>query len=127
MEKIAEEFADVAAFKKVYVSEAHPTDEWKVYSQEYVDYCQPKTLEERSVAASKLQTTTNTKITLVLDNMENEAEKLYAAHPERIYVIDQSKGVNTVAFKGGMGPFGYHPEELREFLQAKVANKPVAQ
>ena len=37
----------VVCFAQVYVSEAHPVDEWKVYSD--IDYCQPRTLEERWV------------------------------------------------------------------------------
>ena len=36
---------------QVYVSEAHPTDEWAVYSD--IDYCQPTTLDERKQAAQR--------------------------------------------------------------------------
>ena len=43
------------------------------------------------------------------------AEKAYAAHPERLYVIDRATG--EVAFKGEMGPFGYLPSALRQFLE----------
>ena len=54
--------------------------------------------------------------TMLVDGMRNDAEKAYAAHPERLYVIDRDTG--AVAFKGEMGPFGYLPQALREFLQA---------
>ena len=35
-------------FEFRYVSEAHPADEWHVYSD--IDYCQPKTLDQRAAA-----------------------------------------------------------------------------
>ena len=53
--------------------------------------------------------------TMLVDGMRNEAEKAYAAHPERLYVIDRATG--EVAFKGEMGPFGYLPSALRQFLE----------
>ena len=52
---------------------------------------------------------------MLVDGMRNEAEKAYAAHPERLYVIDRATG--EVAFKGEMGPFGYLPSALRQFLE----------
>ena len=45
--------------------------------------------------------------------MRNDAERLYSAHPERLYVIGAQ---GLVAYKGGMGPFGYEPEELERWL-----------
>jgi hypothetical protein len=47
--------------------------------------------------------------------MDNRANLLYAAWPERIYIIDE-KG--QIVYRGGLGPFGDHPEEARVWLAA---------
>eukprot|EP00747_Dinoflagellata_sp_TGD_P205443 gnl/TRDRNA2_/TRDRNA2_79172_c1_seq1.p1 gnl/TRDRNA2_/TRDRNA2_79172_c1~~gnl/TRDRNA2_/TRDRNA2_79172_c1_seq1.p1 ORF type:complete len:149 (-),score=31.96 gnl/TRDRNA2_/TRDRNA2_79172_c1_seq1:142-588(-) len=114
MEALRVKYAGTADFAKVYVSEAHPVDEWKVYSD--IDYCQPKTLEARMTAAGKMLSMKDVKIgaTMLVDTMENTAEQLYSAHPERLYIVDRSSG--RIVYKGAMGPFGYHPEEIDCFL-----------
>jgi len=45
--------------------------------------------------------------------MDNEAEEAYFAWPERLYVVDES---GRVAYKGGVGPFGFKPAELAAWL-----------
>ena len=56
---------------------------------------------------------------ILMDTMDNAAEKAYSAHPERLYVLQRSDSGWTVAYKGGMGPFGYKPEELRQWLLSR--------
>ena len=51
-----------------------------------------------------------------VDDMSNAADNVYAAWPERLYVIDQT---GHVVYRGGMGPFNYKPVEVREWLAAK--------
>jgi len=51
-----------------------------------------------------------------IDDMSNAANDAYAAWPERIYIIDES---GHIAYRGGMGPFNYKPEEAREWLAAR--------
>ena len=131
MEALRTRFQSVALFAKVYVSEAHPIDGWKVYSD--IDYAQPTVLPEREAAARRLiaeqpecfpvaplsQTLAGAgegRWTFLVDNMRNDAEKAYATHPERHYVIDRAAG--TIVFKGDMGPFGYKPEVLRAYLES---------
>ena len=124
MESLRAEFSDIACFVKVYVSEAHPVDGWRVYSD--IDYCQPTTLAQRAAAARRLLLEQPACFPLatrdgdgddgwvmLVDSMRDEAERLYAAHPERHYVVDPR---GKIAFKGEMGPFGYRPAELRAFL-----------
>jgi len=36
--------------------------------------------------------------------------------PERLYIVDES---GHIAYRGGMGPFNYKPEEAREWLAAR--------
>ena len=45
--------------------------------------------------------------------MENPANALYSAWPERLYIVDES---GRIAYKGGMGPFEFHPEEVGAWL-----------
>ena len=40
----------------------------------------------------------------------------YAAWPERIYILNED---GTMAYRGGMGPFNYNPDEVRSWLQNK--------
>ncbi|XP_053104196.1 type I iodothyronine deiodinase isoform X4 [Hemicordylus capensis] len=50
---------------------------------------------------------------VVLDTMENLSSSKYAALPERLYVLQRGK----VIYKGGVGPWNYCPEEVREVLE----------
>ena len=121
MEALRQEFSHAVSFRRVYVSEAHPADEWKIYRD--IQYTQPRSLDEREAAARRLfaENASLRNAPLVLDGMDNTAEKAYAAHPERLYVIDlAAQPAPTVAFKGGMGPFDYDPEVLRQWLCQNV-------
>ncbi len=52
--------------------------------------------------------------------MADTVNQLYKAWPERIYVIDKNR---KVAYKSGIGPWGFKPREaeraLRKLLQSK--------
>ena len=114
MRDIAENFSSFVAHQRIYVSEAHAIDEWAMFRD--VDYFQPKSLQERISITRKLSS--EDQANLMIDNMNNDAEKNYSAHPERLYVVDQSK---KIIYKGGMGPFEYKPQELKEFLSEQLA------
>jgi hypothetical protein len=51
---------------------------------------------------------------VLIDPMVGSAEREFAAWPERIYVIEAG---GRVAFKGGMGPFGFEPEKAVRSLE----------
>jgi iodothyronine deiodinase-like protein len=53
-------------------------------------------------------------VPVLLDGMENQADRAYNAWPERLYVIS---GEGTIAYQGGKGPYGFNPPELAEFLR----------
>jgi hypothetical protein len=48
--------------------------------------------------------------------MGDVADHLYAGWPERLYIVDES---GKLAYCGGMGPFNYHPEEARSWLEKR--------
>jgi iodothyronine deiodinase-like protein len=58
------------------------------------------------------------RLPLAIDGIENAADKAYAAWPERIYVIGAG---GTIIYKGGMGPFGFKPDEAKAALVAYLA------
>lgn len=98
----------------VYTTEAHPTDEWKMYT----DICfeQPKTLSDRMDKARMYLDESATKIPIVVDGMDNKCEGLYSTWPERLYVILDG----AIVYKGGMGPDDYSPAEMEAWLETKL-------
>jgi peroxiredoxin len=102
------------------VREAHPTDEWKMDSNEKdkddVCYLQPRTLDDRLAIANDFVTRFHFPLPMAVDAMDDDVMKKYAAWPERLYVVDAD---GRIAYRGGMGPFDYHPEQVREWLAKK--------
>jgi len=116
--KIYEDYKDRADFLTVYVREAHPTDEWQMKSnvKEDVCYAQPHTLGQRLAIANDFVKRFKYTVPFGVDDMSNAANDAYAAWPERIYIVDET---GRIAYRGGMGPFGYHPEEARAWLASR--------
>jgi hypothetical protein len=102
----------------VYIKEAHPEDEWQMDSNEKENVCypQPRTLEQRVAIANDFVKRFRYDVPIAVDDMTNRANGLYAGWPERFYIIDES---GKIAFKGKPGPFGFHPEEVEEWLKAR--------
>ncbi len=109
------DFHDRATFLAIYIREAHPTDEWEMKSNldEQVCYSQPKNLAQRVAIANDFTSRFHFPIPLAVDAMDNAADSTYAGWPERIYVIDES---GKIVYKSGLGPFHFHPEEVRAWL-----------
>ena len=80
-----------------------------------VCYAQPRTLEQRVAIARDFVERFHYQIPMAVDRMTNEADELYAGWPERLYVIGAD---GRIAFKGGVGPFGYDPDALEAWLEA---------
>jgi hypothetical protein len=104
----------------IYVREAHPTDEWRMESNEKdkdnVCYAQPKTIEQRVAIANDFTQRFKYTVPFGIDQMSNAANDAYAAWPERLYVID---GDGRISYKGGNGPFKYDPKEVRAWLAGR--------
>ena len=81
-----------------------------------VCYRQPTTLPERVAIARDFVTRFDYNIPLIVDPMDDPAEEAYAGWPERLYVIDET---GHVVYKGGVGPFGFKPEELEAWLEQR--------
>ena len=100
----------------VYIREAHPTDEWQVANNlaEHVEFAQTRSLEERHAVATACATSLKLDIPILIDKMDDVANKAFSAWPERLYVLDQD---GCVLYKGGKGPYGFAPDELDAFLR----------
>ena len=122
MDTIYERYRDRADFFTVYIREAHPTDEWQMPANEREDVCypQPRTLAQRVRIANDFVERFRYRIPLVVDPMENPADRIYAGWPERFYIVDES---GAIAFKGKTGPFGYHPEEVEAWLAQRFGER----
>ncbi len=81
-----------------------------------VCYAQPKTLEQRVAIANDFTKRFKFPLPFGIDDMSDAANDAYAAWPERIYIIDEG---GHIAYRGGMGPFNYKPDEAREWLAAR--------
>jgi len=83
---------------------------------EGICYPQPKTLEDRLAIARDFAGRTSYEIPMMVDRLDNAADELYAGWPERLYVIDEQ---GLIAFKGRTGPFGFEPEEIDAWFDAR--------
>lgn len=116
---MAEKFADSARFVTLYIKEAHPTDEWQMKSNETEGVCypQPVTLADRLAIANDFVVRHKYAIPLYVDHLDNKADELYAGWPERFYIVDEQ---GLIAYKGKTGPFGFEPDEVDAFLEARL-------
>ena len=76
----------------------------------------PKTYDERVKVATKACDVLKIRIPCLVDGMNDEANKAYAAWPDRLYVVDRD---GKIAVAGGQGPRGFMPsvEAARAWLE----------
>lgn len=115
VEKLYRRYKDRANFLMVYVREAHPTDGWKMSSNERkgVELAQPKTFDERLGVAQTCQRKLGFDMPFLVDTINDEVGATYSGMPSRLYVIDRA---GKVAYKSGRGPFGFKPLEAEQAL-----------
>ncbi len=104
----------------VYIQEAHPTDGWQVESnlRDGIEVPQPTSFAERAVLARTCAERLCLTAPLMLDGMDNAADRAFGAWPERLYVIDAH---GRIAYQGGKGAYDFKPAELAEFLEGYLA------
>ena len=119
LHRIYDTYKDRARFLTVYISEAHPDDEWRMDSnrEESFVFNQPRVFDERKALAKVLVDRLKYRLPVAIDTMDNRTENAFAAWPERIYILGAG---GKVLYKGGMGPFGFHPDEAEKALATIV-------
>ncbi|CAI5777122.1 type I iodothyronine deiodinase [Podarcis lilfordi] len=108
--KLVEDFRFAADFLIIYIEEAHASDGWAFKNNIAIKSHQ--TLQDR-IQAAQVLLKENPSCPVVVDTMENLSSSKYAALPERLYVLQKG----NIIYKGGVGPWNYHPEEVREVLE----------
>ena len=108
-------YADQADFYAVYIREAHPTDGWRMESNDRagIAFKQPISLKERTTVAARCCSALEMTMPLLIDGLDNAVAEAYSAFPDRLYVIDRD---GRVAYKSGRGPFGFDPRDMEEEL-----------
>ena len=126
LSELHEQYGDRVRFLQVYIREAHPVDGWwlaevpvmkwatRLYSPDVaLDLYDPTTLEQRLEVATQCETALGHGMETWVDSMDDAMAHAYAAWPVRLYLI----GVDgRVVYPGDLGPWGFHPEELKGAL-----------
>jgi hypothetical protein len=99
----------------VYIREAHPSDGWKMQSNDQVGVSaeQPTTQEARNLVASHCCQALKLEMPLLVDTIDDQVNRAYSGFPDRLYLIDRA---GKLIYKGGRGPYGYKPRELEQTL-----------
>jgi thiol-disulfide isomerase/thioredoxin len=115
VDEIAQRYKNEAQFLGVYVREAHPTDGWRMGSNDEagVSLAQPRTYTERVAVAGQCSARLKMSMPLLVDEIDDRVGHAYSGMPARLYVIDRN---GKVAYKGGRGPFGFKPGEMEQAL-----------
>jgi hypothetical protein len=120
---LAGEYGEAAAFRFIYLQEAHPSDGWQVESnrRDGVVFRDPRDLAERRAAALACVERLGLSVPVLLDGMDNAASRAFNAWPERLYVVARG---GEVVYQGGKGPYGFDPAALRAFLESYLTGAP---
>jgi hypothetical protein len=118
-------YGEQVEFLGVYVREAHPTDGWRMASNDKagVAFAQPKTFEQRTEVAAKCCLALKMTIPLLVDGLDDRVGHAYSGMPDRLYLIDRD---GRVAYKGGRGPFGFKPAELDQAIALLLLEEALA-
>jgi hypothetical protein len=81
---------------------------------DHVIFNEPTVLTERRSVAQDCRSRLSLSLPCVVDTMDNQVDGLYAAWPERIFVIDRQA---KIAYAGRQGPWGFKPEEAERALR----------
>jgi alkylhydroperoxidase family enzyme len=116
-------YKDRVQFLAVYVREAHPTDGWRMQSNDRfgISFKQPRTAGERTSLAKTCCSTLEITMPLLVDTMDDRIGHAYSGMPDRLYVIDRE---GKVAYKAGRGPFGFKPGEMEQSLVMLLLDQP---
>jgi hypothetical protein len=120
--ELHERYGDDVAFYVVYIKEAHPEDGWVLAENREQDIAvsDPTSWVERNDVANACVVRYAIKIPTVIDGPDNALASAYGGWPERLYLIGTD---GRVAFQGGVGPFGFKPEELGAAIEGALAGK----
>jgi hypothetical protein len=115
IEKLYRRYKDRANFVMVYVRDAHPTDGWRMESNDRLGAvtAQPTTYDERVAVAQKCGRLLDLGFPMLVDTIDDSVGARYSGMPGRLYLIDRQ---GKVAYKSGRGPYLFKPAEMEHSL-----------
>jgi len=113
--QIYHELKDKVNFLCVYVYEMHPVDGWMlpVNVKDNVIFEQPGQLQDRAKIAQCWKEAQGVEMDVLLDDMDNSIDKIYAGSPERLYTIDHQ---GLIRHRSSVGPF--EDEEVEVWFES---------
>ncbi len=120
LEQLHDRYRDEVAFFVVYIREAHPEDGWVLADnrREEIAFADPVSLDQRAAAAEACALRLETRIPILLDDVDDAVASAYGGWPDRLYLIGRD---GTVAFQGEVGPFGFKPDELAHAIETELS------
>ena len=114
---IYERYKESMDFYCVYIQEAHPDNGWQVRMNlnDGVVLDKPETLEEREALAQVCAVELDLSKPMLLDDMDNRIDTLFAALPERLFVLD-AEGI--VRFRTVVGSPGFDVDAWENAVRA---------
>ncbi len=82
--------------------------------KEKIVFNDPTTIEERRKAAKDFAKMFKVTLPILVDSMDDKLEGIFAAWPDRIYLLDHD---GKVAYKGKPGPRGFKVDEAEAALK----------
>jgi hypothetical protein len=119
LEELYQRHRDEVAFFIVYIREAHPEDGWVLADnrRDEITVIDPVSLDERAAAAEACAVRLDTRIPILLDDLDDAVASAYGGWPDRLYLIGRD---GRIALQGEVGPFGFKPEELAHSLETEL-------
>ena len=101
----------------MYIEEAHATDMWQDSDNldDKVLFATPRSFEDRANVGATCVKDLKVDLPMVVDEIDNRAERAYTAWPDRLYVIDAD---GRITYKSRPGPFGFKIAPVAEALAA---------
>jgi type I thyroxine 5'-deiodinase len=97
-------------------------DGWQVPNnlKDQVFYHQPTTADERAEVASVCVLRLDLQMPTLLDTMSDEVDALYAAWPERLYLIDPA---GVIAYRSDPGPWGFDVPAWEQAIRRMIEER----
>ena len=116
MQRMYEDYKDLAAFRIVYISEAHAVDDARpIEMAKAKNIFEHQNFGQRCSTAEMMMADEQISIPCIIDNMDNAVEKAYKALPDRLYIVRKD---GRLAIASSRGPRGFKPavEQTQEWL-----------
>ena len=107
-------------FLLVYIREAHALDsDWPMGGDGRGPIVEdPETFQERREVAHRCDEALDIDpIPILVDDIEDTAERAYSGWPDRLYLVGEN---GRIAYAGDRGPFGFKPAELEAAIREEL-------